>query len=436
MVSCEKNERRHDFKHAFWMACSTGCNAVMGFVAGLILVRGLSQEEYGLVTSALAFFLVSQELVGRGINETAVRLGTKQAAGSNQRTEEVFMASLLLKMIISFFVVGTLSIWPQLITTPLGRPELKEAIPGIMASLVGFGLWSYVLTRHQAMFDFSRFAIMQPIVNFLKLTVFVLFFVFGTLSWIKIIWITALCFLVSALFLGIPQWINFFSHHWWTKRILDPLGEIWRYSRWNILAAVAFVSYTRMDIFVLTSQTTKIDVAIYNASWQMLSIIDLCTISIMTIMIPKVSHLTQCKEIVSWGRRCLSLSLAGAMLFLPLLFLADWFIPLLFGTSYLQSVQLFKVMYWGNILSLFIFPLIGILHAKKAFFMNSAIQIFLFVVSMPAYYWAIHLCGTNGVAMVTLFLRITNCTLLVAAIIFLLSRSADNKNGILRSCFY
>ena len=427
MGYCEKKERRHDFKHAWWMACSTGSNAIMGCVAGLVLIRGLSQDEYGLVTSALAFFLVIQELVGRGVNETVVRLGTKQVAGSKQRATEIFIAGLLFKMVISFFVVGTLLTWPQLITIPFGRPELKEAMPAIMVAFVGFGLWNYVLSWHQAMLEFSRFAIMQPIVNFLKLTIFILFFFFGTLSWIKIIWIIALCFFVSALLFGAPRWVAFLRYNWWTKRTLVSLGEIWRYSRWNILAAVAFVSYSRMDIFVLTSQTTKVDVAIYNASWQMLSIIDLFTMSIMTIMIPKASHLTQLKEFVSWGRRCLSLSLAGAILFLPLLFLAGWFIPLLFGTSYLQSIYLFKVMYWGNILTLFIYPFIGIIHARKAFLMNTIIQVFLLVLSVPAYIWGIHLYGSNGAAMVTLFLRITNCILLVAAILFLLSRLPEIK---------
>ncbi len=408
------------------MVLSTGANAALGFIGGLVLLKGLSQEDYGLVSSALAVFLVAQELVGRGINDSMIRLGTEAAAGSVERSNDVFRAGLILKVFFCSIAFAGLMAFPQAIVGLLGRPELADGLPGVMLAILGFGLWSFVLTRRQARLEFGTLAMIQPASNLLRVALLLVFLFLGSLTWTRAIWIISGCLFTSALIVGIGDWIELLFQNWRLRPVLAAVADVWRCGGWNMLAAFAFTAYSRMDIFVLTSQASNSEVATYNAAWQVLTIVDLCNVTIMTVMIPKVCHLIHYEDFVSWTRRTLTLTTAVALLSLPLVLLAGWYIPLLFGVEYTGAVAVARILYWGNTVSLIVFPLVGILYAKRYFHLIAAMHLTLLALSFPAYKWAVGFGGIVGAAWTTVGLRTVASVLLVVAIVWCL-RNAPRR---------
>jgi len=399
------------------MVLSTGANAALGFLSGILLVTGLAQDEYGLVSSALAVFLVAQEFVGRGINDSMMSLGTLAAAGSRDRSNEIFRAGLLLKALVALAFFAVLRCVPQLVVKPLGRPELAAAFPGVAAAVAGFALWSFILTRRQASLEFGALAAVQPINNALRVGLLILFVAFGALTWTRAIWILAGSMIVSALAVGARDWLEIARLRWTTKRVAAAAAEVWRYGGWNMVAAIAFVAYTRMDVFVLTRRLASSDVAVYNAAWQVLTSVDLAGVAIMTVMIPKVCHMRHREDFVSWMARSLRLSAMVALLSLPLPLLADWYVPLLFGTEYAASAALVRNLYWGSLIAQAVFPLIGILYATRSFRTIAAIHVTLLAASVPSYELAVKAGGVAGAAWTTVAMRVACSALLFAAVL-------------------
>lgn len=418
----KKKDIRHDFQHVVLMGLSTGVNAILGLAAGMLLVRALPPEEYGLLSSALAVMLVAQELVGRGINDGLIRLGTQGAAGSTERVADIFQAGFALKGLFCLVVIAFFFLIPRSTLQVLGFQEIQKAFPAAVASIVGFALWSYMLSWHQARLDFGRLALIQPAYNLLRIGMYLAVMSYAALQWVQAIWFMAAANFISVVVTGTGSLRVLVRNEFDWNRFRQAFVDLVRCSGWGMVAAVAFVTLSRMDIFILTHYKAPQEVALYNGAWQLLSIIDLLTITIMTVMTPKIAHLNYFEEIMSWVSRTLALGFTGAIFTLPLFFLANWYVPLFLGTNYTASVSIVKIMYWGNVLALLSFPLIGILNARMAFKMSAAIQVLLLTFSIPAYGLAAAKGGIIGVAWTTFGLRFANAVIILSCALMLLRR--------------
>jgi O-antigen/teichoic acid export membrane protein len=409
---------RRDLGHAVVMGVSTGINALLGFASGILLVQGLSVQQFGLASAAMSAVLVAQEFVGRGINEGVVRLAVPGVAGSTERASEVYRAGLVLKLLLgAIWALAAWLLWanPRLAGWLLGTPEITPALPAMAASVVGFGLWTLVLTRPQAHLRFQRLALLQPVANALKVALLLCAIALGALTWTGAVWITAGSLLLGAAVMGAYGWRDTIALPWNPRRLAATVGEVWRLARWSIVAAVAYVASGRMDVFTLTRLRDATEVGLYNAAWQILVIMDLAMMTIMAVMIPKAAACTQREELDAWARRTVKLAAAAAIPTLGLFLFADAYVPLLFGARYAPSVPLLRIMYPGSLASLLVLPLVGILHARKAFHVAAGIHLAVLAASIPVYRVAVERAGLVGAANATLGLRLANCALLGAA---------------------
>jgi O-antigen/teichoic acid export membrane protein len=415
-----KKQLQRDFQHIFWVGLSTGGNALLSFIAGMLLVRFLPAAEYGLLSVATAVLLVVQEFVGRGINDGLVQLGTIHAAGSAERTCHIFKAGLLLKCLSCILIMALLIGLPSGVGRLLGFNQLKASFPALAMAITGYGIWTYMLCWLQAHMAFGRFAILQPLSNILRTVCYLAFIATVGLGWIPVLWIIAASFWIAVGVTAPPLWRALRSVPLHGPSFNRAFFDLWRCTRWGILSAVAFVALTRMDIFALTHYASATDVALYNAAWQVLIIIDLATVTIMTVMIPKVAHCSTLHGFISWLGRTLLMSGAAAILTLPLVMCPQWYIPMLFGDQYTASIPVIHILYWGNILGLMAFPLVGILYTRHAFHVNAGLQVLLLAVSIPVYAMAAQHKGIIGVAWATLALRGANACLITGLAGYLL----------------
>lgn len=421
------SEIRRDLRHAIWSTGSTGVNAVCGFLSGLLLISGLVIEQYGLVSSALAILLVVQELIGKGIDLSILRLSADVACSSKEEENNIFRGGLILKLLVCGISLVVTLIFSQSIAGILGRPELAPVLPVLILAALGNALWGFILTRRQAHLEFLSMSLLQPVSNVVRVVCFLLFIALGIFTWVWALWIVAASLLLSALFVGRQDWYELLGQSWSFRDVRMSVRTVWRYGSWNIVAAAAYLGYSRMDIFVLNHIVNSTQVAIYNASWQILTIMDLLIIAIMAVMTPKVTNSMMRDEMLSWLRRCVLLSMIAIIMALPFVLTAAWYIPGLFGAEYSESSTLVNIMCSGYILTVLIFPLSAILYALGRFGLIAVIQIALLCISMPLYIWAAANDGIVGASWATLVMRCMAAIILGIAIVLCLNSTTGKQ---------
>ncbi len=420
-----------DIGHTLWTLISSGSNALLGVGGGLLMITCLSVQEYGRISSVLAVVLIVQELVGQGINDSMVRLGTQAVAKDTHRINHIFRAGLVIKLGICGILAVCLLALPDGVYGILGLDRIQEALPQMIAAITGYGLWTLIQAKKQAALDFKTLALIRPVYNTARLCFFALLITMGTFTWMRALWIISGCFFLSAWLIGYRDWLILLRLPLDAESIIAPIGAVWRYAKWSILAGVTYVFYSRMDVLMLTRMKTESDVAVYNAAWQILTILDLCIISIMTTMMPKACHHRYYEDLLNWCKRCLFISVGVSVLSLPIFIFVDDYIPLLFPGAYLISASLLKIMYPAYILSLLVFPLIGLLYALERFYISAIVHSLLLIVSFPVYYMAINTAGTTGAAWGTLILKSATAAILGLAVWWSLS-GAPRKASPLR----
>ena len=413
-----KDESSGDSRHVILTLLSTFLNTGAGLLLNFMMIRFMVPSEYGKFSSVMALLLINQEFVGRGINDSLIRLGTEKVTGSRLYSNYIFLSGLIAKAGIFFlFCSGYLLFAPALLRLS-GHPEIVEGTWAIMAGVAGYGVWTLLLTRRQAQLDFTRLAFEKPLCNVIRLFLFGLVLYAGMLQWQWMIWIYAISLFMAAVLAGGREFSRLLTLPLKIRRIKVILQQIWRIASWNTLASLAFVAFSRIDILALTVLDKAEGVAVYNASWQMLAVIDLCTISIMTAMIPKVCHQRSREALKNWIRRCLKISIAIGVICVVFIVAASYLIPLLFNPVYERSVPLLFIMLPGYLITLLIFPLLGIIYARNGFRMLAIINM-VFIPVAVAVYWPAHILGgVKGIAFGTMLLK----TLMAAVLAFFIYR--------------
>jgi len=184
----------------------------------------------------------------------------------------------------------------------------------------------------------------KPLCNLIRIGLFALLIYADRLQWQWMLWLYSSSFFIAALLAGAGDFSDLLSLPLKHKRLKAILLQIWQIASWNTLASLAFVAFSRIDILVLTVRNTAENVAVYNAAWQVLTVIDLCTISIMTAMIPKVCHYRSRTMFRNWIRRSVKISIATAILCIVFTVAASYIIPEIFDPVYKKSVPLLFIM--------------------------------------------------------------------------------------------
>lgn len=404
MWNSMNSEDRSDVRHSLYSVISTGTNAAFSLFSGIILAKGMSQHEYGLASSAFAISLVAQEFVGRGINDSIIRLGTLNAAGSLENAKKIFQGGLLIKLGITLMAGVIFVFFRKALSSALGCPELENGFPAIFMIVAGYGLWTFFITVKQAEYRFMDMALFQPASNLLKTMLLLIFMIYGILGWLNSLWLTAASLFFSVALLGGRTILGILKEKSRALEIATVTQKVLGLSIWGVIGGVTYVGFSRMDVILLTKLTKTSEVAVYNLAWQILTVMDLLAVSIGAVMIPKITHFTSRSDLIMASARCLKLSVLASLFALPLLFLGK-FIPDLFGPAYGASSRLLSIMFGGNLAICLTFPLIGILYATNRFRYLAVVQALLLAASIPAYTFAIKLSGTVGAAWMTLILK-------------------------------
>ncbi|RIL07166.1 MAG: hypothetical protein DCC71_04115 [Proteobacteria bacterium] len=392
-----------------------GVYIALGFACNVVVANGLGPAAYGTLAIAMAVMLVLQELAGSGLDLAMVRLAAQHAATDPARAQRIFRAGLYVKLAVSAAVMALAWLCAGPVARgAFGDPELAGPLRWAAVGVLGGALHGWVLARFQADEHFRHYALFRSVNNALKLAALGGLWLAGALTLDAVLAVSVGVFFV-AYGVGLP----------FLPRAQDaaPPGalagagrDVLRFGRWIVASHLLFALYSRVDLLMIGRLLTPEDAAFYAVAWNFSFPIDLCTYAVILAMLPRVARLTTRAEYVAETRRIFALCAAIAVALLPLFFLAEPSIRLLFP-GYAASAEIFRVLFLGPLVTVLVHPLYLILYARNRVAMLTAVDLVLVVacaagclVWIPAY-------GTIGAAWATVAARVVNCLLVLGLVV-------------------
>lgn len=230
-------------------------------------------------------------------------------------------------------------------------------VPIWLAFLAGFGMsvGAYNIAILQVYLKFTRLALLVVMYGLAKIVGIVILWLTGQLS------VESLLILYAGLaianlgvgFLIIP---HEGIRGWNTPGQMAALSELFRFSKWVMLSFIATSLISRLDVFMLSHYRNAGDVGLYAAAFQLATVFPLIIGAVSTVLLPRLSRLTEPAQIRRFVQRTLSMSALIAAALLPILLFSRELIMLLFGQRYVSSIPTFQILFVAFLIAILANP--------------------------------------------------------------------------------
>jgi len=377
----------------------------MGLIAIIIIARTLEPSHFGIFSLAMGVMIVALEFAGQGIDVGMVRFSSHCMEKDEKQACSMFKSAFKIKLTLSLtvFMIGYFAA-PLLATKIFHQPEATNSLRLALLATCGISMWRYILSVLQSYQFFKKYALLDLVNNLLRLI---------AVAFVCFIFIRNLIGVLAAY--AIVPFISFFVGLRVVPRELfkvsgeqiKALKELIKFSRWIIISGIITIIYNRMDIFMLARLKGSSDVGIYAAAFNLLLATDILLVPILTVFLPKVSKIVEKTKYKNYILKSTGLTLILVLILLPSFFLAKPIILTLFGSEFIQSVAIFKILFFGFMVSLMLLPCWLILLSLNLPHYITSIDLSILVFNFVGNYLVIPRYGAVGAAWVTLCTKLS-----------------------------
>ena len=333
-----------------------------GFLANVLTANALMPLHFGYFSFALAVMSVAAEVCGTGFDLAMVRMANRDAHRGAARVRQVLRASLHLKLVVAAFVAAAVFASSGWISAQMAADaSLVGPMRWAAVGIIGTSLFQHLLARYQSAERFRAYAFTKSANTLIKLALLAALWVAGALSLDSALAVSMLVLFVSAG-LGLA-----FSGRSEGGAQAGGEGRLWKevlwVGRWMIVTHLLFSLYGRLDVLFLGWMRNGAEVGYYTVAWNLGFLIDLCTYSFITALLPQASRMTDRRDYYDYGRKTLGACALMALALTPMLFFAEPFVRLLFP-AYMPAVEIFRVLFWGSLVTLLTHPLYLIVYQR------------------------------------------------------------------------
>jgi len=222
----------------------------------------------------------------------------------------------------------------------------------------------------------------------------------------------------------LPRGVFVASLH--TRQAVDDLRS---FGGWLMLGALITAFYCRLDTFMLGYFMDDRSVGLYAAALNIVFAIDMLICSAFTILMPKVSKLTERGQFTAYIRHSLKLSAVIAIPLCGLYVFADTLMIFCYSSQYAASVPIFRILFLGVLVSVMVQPLALLFYAKNRPEVFALRELLLVLVLAFAHPVGIMTYGLRGAAYVTMGARFLQAAVTVGLVGFLIRRSPLRGNS-------
>ncbi|MBI5727990.1 MAG: oligosaccharide flippase family protein [Ignavibacteriales bacterium] len=339
--------------------------------ATLLVIRGMSKNDYARYTVFYGILVLLPELVGCGVNYSLVRFSTESISKTNKRPIELYIYSFLFQITLYGLIGLFLLLSSKTVTGILfGGQSFMQALKYGLIGGIGFLITQAArgILQAEEKFDFYIKTLWgRQVITFV---VFLVLFIARQFSFDQI----AKAVIFVELFIGCVLLFLIFRDFELGQivsvvRKPQNLNEIFSETSWLMAYFLVLACFQRLDIFMLAHLSTTEELANYGVAFKYYTLALLPLTSVHTVLLPTFSKAHMQDFTVQKRFAWKWLKITAWIIILIIVF--DIFSRPLFvwinGVAYEKSFPILVVFSCGIWLSLMFSPLVNIIVSRKLF---------------------------------------------------------------------
>ena len=340
-MSEPESERQESLSaRAALMMCAKTLAFGFTFALPLLLVRWLSQEQFGIYKQVFLFVNTSFALLPLGVGMSAFYFLPRE----RERRHQIVFNILLFYTFVSGLLCLLLIARPTLLATLFNSPDMTRYAP-----LVGLVILAWVLSSSLEMIAVANQEIRVATIFIIASQFTKAVFLLSAAAFFT----TVESLLYAAMVQGILQSIVFIIY------LRSRFGAFWRGFEWQVmrnqlayalpfgLASIIFRALAELDNYFVSYRFGPVLYGIYAIGCFEVPLLGLLSESISSVTIPRISQLQSVGNLRGMIELILSLVRKLALLLLPvyafLLVMGRDFITILFTSQYLAAWPIFAI---------------------------------------------------------------------------------------------
>jgi PST family polysaccharide transporter len=315
----------------------------VGLVVGVWVARYLGPEQFGLLSYALAFVALFTAVANLGLNSIVVRDLVQDPSTAKTTMGTAFVLSIM----------GGLSAFGlSLVAISYARPddELAKLIIVLLSLLMVLKATDVVRYWFESQVQ-SKYVVWIENGIFLVVSAVKIGLILANASLIAFVWVIAAeAMIVAVALISIYAWKGDKLTAWRFRfaRAKGLLKDSWPL----ILSGLAIMIYMRIDQIMLGQMLGDKAVGIFSAAVRISEVWYFIPMAIVASVFPSIIEAKKEGE-AKYYQRLQKLSdfmvLLALAVAIPMTFLSDWVVTLLFGNAYQQSGTVLAIHIWAGL---------------------------------------------------------------------------------------
>lgn len=323
-----------------WMFAEQILRMVAGFLVGVWVARYLGPEKFGLFSYALAFVAIFQGIAKLGLDGILVRDLVREPEKATVYLGTAFWLKLFGAVVTLLFIGLAIQFTGNDATTNLYILIIASGLIFQSFEVIDFYFQSKVLAKYVSICKMVQLALSSLIKIFLIL-------IGADLIWF--VMVSLIDMVTLAITLNIAYKYN--KNPSFYKYFDINLGKRLLKDSWPLILTSFFtLVILNFNRIIINSILTNIEVGLFTAAYNVLSVFLTFTVIITTSISPAITSAKKQNELIYKNRleRLISLLFILALMFSLILFLfSDYIIYLLYGKDYEKSSLVLKVLAWA-----------------------------------------------------------------------------------------
>lgn len=342
---CADNELRRVLGNTVWQCADSLVRMAVGLGVGIWLARYLGPEQYGLLSYALAFVSLFSVMAACGLDDIIVR----EAVNRPEQQGELLGSAAALRLLGGMLTLGT----AVLVVATL-RPGDRLSLE--LVAIIAAGALFYSVGVIEFLFHArlqARLVVMGKSAAILVASAARVLLILAGASVIAFAWAVLAEAALAACGLVIVYRLAGGQVSRWTisgERIKALLRD-----GWPLMAASMVITvYLRIDQVMLGELAGDGEVGVYAVAVRMAEVWYFVPAALYWSLFPGIVAARAADEGVFYTRLQKFYNVAAAagyLVAIPTALVAQWLVPLLFGSDYAAAGSMLAVLIWANLFS-------------------------------------------------------------------------------------
>jgi O-antigen/teichoic acid export membrane protein len=376
----------------------------LGVVTSAIIFRVLGPQDVGRLTTALSVVGLLSIIGEFGLRDAAINFIARSLRANSSMAGAVGRTFLVSKTFLSTVATGVALSAAGLIASRFFPEAQVESLIRLAAfSLLADGLLGYSLVILEAHQNFAAISLLHAVQSAVRFGLILALFVASQVNLVTLMVLETVVPLAAFIYS-----LRFLSPDYRALRrpFLAFIGPLFHFSKWIAVAVLCGLLVSRLDVMLLGHYASPAIVGFYAAALTIGSKIDLIKIPVLTTAFPDACRRTGRGDLRDYVRQHLKLTLLISLACLPLFFLGQFIIGLIYGAEYLSAVPAFALLLAANLVSLNVEPSAFVLYPLNKPAWVAAKELLVLAVLLGAGLVLIPLYGMLGAACCVLLRRI------------------------------